>query len=206
MKRIALVDDHPLFTQTMCMFLKTECSEVEVMVFNDPIDFCRQYPEKAIDLILLDLEMPGKSGIEVIREIRLINSTQAIIVLSMFYNLQIAIELRKLGVMAFLPKNCDIDELQMAMRAAEAQKFYYGKLDVTLGEKYKADKILVTRRELEIIKLSAEGSTAKQISHTLCIAEGTVKTHIKNIINKTKLVNLKEVIAQYQSHGWNVLV
>ncbi|MFY0685978.1 MAG: response regulator transcription factor [Cyclobacteriaceae bacterium] len=206
MYKIAFVDDHSLFSSVLSTFLKEQNPNYDVDHFDDPDEFLKNYAEQEYQLLILDLEMPGKSGIEVIHLVREKVPTQPIIVLSMFYNEQLAYELQKLNVQSFLPKNVDAGELQKAIQLALERKSYF-RSDVTPEriDSIKQSGFLLTRRELEIIKCSAAGLTSREMGEKLFISEGTVKTHVKNIINKTNSSNIKEVISNFQKEGWEVL-
>ncbi|MFY0626380.1 MAG: response regulator transcription factor [Reichenbachiella sp.] len=206
METIAFLDDHKLFTTTLSDFVKSKYPEVTITNFHDPNIFLESFEPSKFDLLILDLEMPNKSGIEVIRSVKSSHPDQKILVLSMFYNVQIAAELQQLGVQAFLPKNSDIEALEQAIQQViEGRSLYEGSVSKEQIKKYKEQKTLLTRRELEIIKLSAQGMTSLQIAGELFISNDTVKTHFRNILSKTALGNFKEVIAHYQKEGWEVL-
>lgn len=206
MKKIAFLDDHKLYTGILADFVKSKFDEVEVEIFDQPSEFIYSYAGDAYDIIIIDLEMPEMSGVEVIKEIRKVNLEQKVMVLSMFYNIQIAYELRKLGVLSFLPKNTDTSEFELAIKKVmENQEYFKEEFAVHEVDAYLKKKQLITRRELEIIKYSAEGKTSLELADKLFISEGTVRTHIKNIMAKMGANSFKAVIANYQKEGWKVL-
>ena len=205
MKSIAFIDDHKLFTTVLSDFVISKFGDVRVRQYDNPRIFLGEYKLGLFDILIVDLEMPEMSGIEVIKNVQKRNPSQKIIVLSMFYNAQIAVELKKLGVLSFLPKNTDIGKLEKAIDSADKGLYYYEReLDDQINTQNK-DRILLSRRELEIIKHAALGHTSDETSHHLHISVETVKTHLKNIKVKTGISNLKEIITRYQKEGWEVL-
>jgi DNA-binding NarL/FixJ family response regulator len=203
--KVAFLDDHKLFTEILADFVRQKFPDSDVSNFDKASDFLKEANGKVYDICVVDLEMPEMSGVEVIRKLQEINPEQKIIVLSMYYNVQIASELLKLNVKSFLPKNIDIQDFEVALLAVQKGEIYYKEELLKRMAEEVDRKVLLTRRELEIINLSAAGNTSKMIAATIFVSEETVRTHIKNIMAKTGCANFKEVIANYQREGWEVL-
>jgi len=204
---IALLDDHQLFVQTLGDYLSSQLDNIQVNGFNMSRDFIGSLNNQHYDLLIIDLEMPERSGIEVIHEVQKLHPKQRIMVLSMFYNIQIAYELDQLGVMAFLPKNAEVKELKNGIRhVLDDQKYFRKEFGKDALQEHGKKKIHLSRRELQIIQLASEGKTSAQIGEELFITEGTVKTHIQHVLTKTDSKNLKEAIAYYKEMGLKVFV
>ena len=202
---IAFLDDHKLFSEILADFVNQKFPAASVSNFDSASAFLSAAKNELFDICVLDLEMPEMSGVEVIRKLQDIYKEPRVIVLSMYYNVQIASELLKLNVRSFLPKNVDIRDFEKALKQVHKGELYYQEELIKRMAEEVDRKVLLTRRELEIINLSAAGNTSKQIAATIFVSEETVRTHIKNIMSKTGYANFKEVIANYQKEGWEVL-
>lgn len=207
MRHIILLDDHKLFLQTLTDYLQQKLKPIKLEHHSNYQDLLGGLKKKQPDLIIIDLEMPEKSGIEVIKMIRERKIDVKLMVLSMFYNIQIASELKKLGVQGFVSKNAELPDLESAVNEIlHGGQYFESEFSDDKIRSYSSNRKLLSKRELEIIQLSAKGLVSSEISGKLHISEGTVKTHIRNILNKYDCQNLKEVIAKYKSEGLNVLV
>ncbi len=141
------------------------------------------------DIVFIDVEMPGKSGFDVVGEIREKKVFPTFIFVT-GYN-QYAIKAIRNAAFDFLLKPVDIDELKETInRFNELQK---EKQKIILPEKLKS-QFSLTDREIEIIKLLLEGKSSQQISEVLFISKHTVDTHRRNILEKTGLKSSNELL------------
>jgi DNA-binding NarL/FixJ family response regulator len=137
------------------------------------------------DILLLDLRMPGKDGLEVIAQIQSLQLQTRVIVLTTFESEQDIHQALKAGARGYLLKDTPRPELLDAIR-----RVHRGETSIppSIGQKLveKMNRPELTERELEILKLIAEGRSNKEIGDHLGITEGTVKTHVKSVLSKLK--------------------
>lgn len=148
------------------------------------------------DVILMDLVMPGKSGIEAIREIRGENPEARILVLTSFSEDDQVFSAVKAGALGYLLKDSSPQELLEAIRCvyrgesslhpAVARKLMLGyRQDQEAGP----DVAALTEREVEVLKLVARGLANQEIAQQLLVSEGTVRFHVGNVLGKLGLEN-----------------
>lgn len=148
------------------------------------------------DVILLDLQMPRRSGIEAIREIKKAWPEASILVLTSFGGDEEVFPAIQAGALGYLLKDSAPQELLQAIRDV-----YEGKSSLHPSVALKVIQELtrspelppttepLTEREVEILKLVAEGLTNQDIAHKLVVSERTVRTHVSNILSKLHLAN-----------------
>jgi DNA-binding NarL/FixJ family response regulator len=167
---------------------------------------CEHLPEIAVgtivmnrpDIVFLDVEMPGKSGFEVVEEVRSRNC-RPIFIFVTAYN-HYAIKAIKDAVFDYLLKPVDIDDLKNVI---ERYKQKHPDL-FTSNEKIQqlSSKSILSDREKEILKLLMQGKTSKEIAKELFISKTTVDTHRKNILNKTGTKTTSELISTALEKCW----
>ncbi len=147
------------------------------------------------DIILLDIKLPGMSGIEIARVLsKDYPNIKLIMLTSMTDEISVALSLRA-GAIGFLPKDAHKDEVIRAIRTVHSGKRYFGdEISQIIFENYSTQlKLLhspidlISKRETEIIKQLANGLQHKEIANNLCISVRTVETHKKNILEKLQL-------------------
>lgn len=184
-----LADDHKLF----CEGLERLLNETEqfrlLATFYNGTDLLNEIEQINPDLVLLDLEMPGMHGLEVIHRVRAKNPATKIIVLSMHEENVYSKEAHFQGADGYLPKSIESQTLvESILRVYNGDKVF---------PKFILDKpegSLLSARELDILKLVAEGKTSDNIAAMLRLSELTVKTHRRNIMNKLNVNNTAELI------------
>ncbi|GAB4299567.1 MAG: hypothetical protein Kow0098_26200 [Ignavibacteriaceae bacterium] len=155
---------------------------------TDPDMGISKCTESSPDIVFLDVEMPGKSGFDIVNEIRNANEFPTFIFVTGYD--QYAIKAIRNAAFDFLLKPVDIDELNEAV-----QRFIEQKKKLTekhLPEKLKS-KFHLTDREIEIIELLLQGNSSQQIAEKLFISKHTVDTHRRNILEKTGAQNTTEL-------------
>jgi len=197
---VLVVDDHPLFRRGVSMFLE---SAPEVRVVGEAGDGDRALSilqENPVDVVLLDLQMPGKSGIEVAAQIRKNRPDVKVLVLTTFSSLDLVVPALKAGASGYVLKDASPLELLAAIKAVASGGRYLDE-DVAAklldqmggGESKQPPPALskppdvlnvLTPREIEVLKLIAGGLENREIARRLYLSEKTVKTHVANILQK----------------------
>ena len=149
------------------------------------------------EIVLLDLNLPNKNGLEIIGDIKALFPEMKIIVLTMYNNESIVKKVRQSGANGFLLKNCSSHDLFKAFDSVlESKSFYMGKgvkKSIVENDGF-VEKINITRREREIIKELIKGHNVPEIAKTLYISPYTVETHKKNIFKKLNIHNSIDLI------------
>lgn len=194
--RILIADDHAVVREGLRSLLNTEPG---IDVVGEAEDGYRALElAKALhpDVILLDMVMPHKSGLEVIEELRQNNPDVGILVLTSFADDDMLFPAIKAGALGYLLKNASPRRLLVAIRdvyrgepslsSDVAKKLM---LEMRRPTPLPPTEEPLTARELEVLRLVAQGHANQEIAEELVIGEGTVRTHVSSILSKLHLAN-----------------
>lgn len=202
---IAIVDDHELFSLGMKALITEFIPRENVMIMHDGQDFI-DYVEsgKSVDLLLVDLQMPIKSGKAVIRHLTGANFQIKIIVISMHNENYVVEECKALGANGFIKKDSSTEILKEGISQVLLGEQYFPSLyeparHCKLNEISK--EFGLTKREIEIIKMIKNNYSSHHIADILHISYQTVKTHRKNINQKLNITNVIELIDFANKHN-----
>jgi DNA-binding NarL/FixJ family response regulator len=194
MINVMLVDDQNLVRKGVRSLLELS-EEIEVIAeAADGAEAIKSIPEVKPDVVLLDMRMPGKSGLDVLRELSEADSLPPTIILTTFDDDELLLAGIQAGAKGFLLKDVALAELVNAVKTvaeggsvvkpAVTQRLLKG-LENLQTEFYSLDRPdPLTERETEILRLMAGGYSNKEIANSLGVAEGTVKNHVSNILSK----------------------
>jgi two-component system nitrate/nitrite response regulator NarL len=201
--RILIVDDHPLARQAVRTLLEDEADYRIVGEATNGLDALKACEQLQPDVVLLDIHMPGMTGLETTRLIKEQQARVKVVILSVSDAATDLFTAIKNGAQGYLLKSMDPmewvsylgalleDETDIPKMMADRlfYRFKTGKLD--------ENPIIqtLTPREHEILFLVAQGQTNRQIAEALAIAENTVKNHIKNLLEKLSLDNRVQLAA-----------
>lgn len=193
--RILIVDDHPLFRRGVRQLLEMESGFAAVAEASCGQEALRLAVEVEPDLILLDLNMAGMTGIEVLQALRVAGADCRIVLLTVSDAEDDVVAALRAGADGYLLKDMEPEELLVRIRqAAEGRMVVSEQLAATLavaigGQRDSGEDPLgsLTRRELDILRALAKGLSNKMIARRLEISEGTVKVHVKNLLKKLQL-------------------
>jgi len=204
MRRLLIVDDLPLFRVGIGSALAAADFEVvgEATTAQDAVEKARELQP---DVVLLDILMPGGSGLEVVDEIISVSPGSKVMLLTASESEEDLLIGVKAGARAYLTKDTPLPDLIAAIDAVAAggavlSPTMAGKLlDVTNQllrheELLHARKPTLTGREIEVLELVAQGNTSREIGDLLFISENTVKNHIRNILDKLGLHSRNEAV------------
>lgn len=194
MIRVMLVDDQNLVRKGVRSLLELS-EEIEVIAeATDGIEAIQTIPEIQPDVVLLDMRMPGKSGLDVLQELSGAGTLPPTIILTTFDDDEMVLAGIRAGAKGFLLKDVSLDELVGAIRTvseggsavkpAVSQRLLKGleNMHTDFSSLDRPDPL--TERETEILRLMAGGYSNKEIANSLGVAEGTVKNHVSNILSK----------------------
>jgi two-component system, NarL family, invasion response regulator UvrY len=188
-KRIILADDHSFIRLGLMQILKDEYPDATIKEVSDGETLIKEVTLQDWDLVISDLDMPGRNGLEALEQIKLIKPRLPVLILSIYTEELYALRVLKAGAYGYLNKNSAPEELITAI-----QRIALGKKYITpdIAEKLlagpgKNPHELLANREFEIFKLLALGKTVSQIARLLSLAVTTVSTHRARIMEKLHL-------------------
>jgi DNA-binding NarL/FixJ family response regulator len=191
--RVLLADDHAVVRRGLRLVLDAEPDLEVVAEAGDGAEAVAQALAPDIDLVIIDISMPRMTGIQAVRELHARRPDLRILILSMHENEQYLYEALKAGASGYVLKTVVDRDLVEACRAAmRGESFLYPGAMTPLIEEFLhrarndeplRDEVL-TARELEVVKLIAEGYSSQQIAEALVISEKTVERHRANILEK----------------------
>jgi DNA-binding NarL/FixJ family response regulator len=202
--RVAVVDDQELFRRGLTMLLQVE-DDIEVVgEAGDGVAATELAASAVPDVILMDVRMPKRSGIEACVAIKDVAPTAQIIMLTVSDEEADLYDAVKNGASGYLLKDSSIDEVAQAVRVvADGQSLISPSMAIKLLDEFKqmsrSDRQQVptprlTERELEVLKLVAQGLNNREIAKQLFISENTVKNHVRNILEKLQLHSRMEAV------------
>jgi two-component system nitrate/nitrite response regulator NarL len=183
MIKIVIADDHQALIDGIKLSIQNE-PELEVIgQANDGNEVVEVVSKLEPDILILDIRMPNCDGIQAAKIIKELTPKTKIIVFSMFDQLDIVHEMRKINVEGYLLKNAPLQDLIAAIKVVHKGQFYFdGNLILEVDNNH--EEIHFSKRESEIIKLIGAGHTSLEIAELLFISKNTIDTHRKNILKK----------------------
>lgn len=204
--RVMICDDHALFRRGLIMVLESEDGIDVVGEAEDGAEAIRKAEELAPDVVLMDVRMPNVSGIEATRAIAEVVPSAKILMLTVSDEEDDLYDAIKAGATGYLLKEISIEEVASAIRAvvsgqslispSMASKLLseFTNLAKRADERQAVPTPRLTGRELEVLKLVAEGMSNREIAGELYISENTVKNHVRNILEKLHLHSRMEAV------------
>lgn len=191
-----LVDDHALFCDGLERVL-TETKQFSVVKkFNSGKLLLSSQLEQNVDLLIIDIEMPGMNGFDVIRRLRLKNKDLKIVILSMHEEMAYSNEASAIGADAFLSKTLESSVLvDLLVRIIRGETIFAKKALPRESTE------LLSEREVEVLRLISKGKTSKEIGQELSISPLTIKAHRRNMIKKLQVNNSTELISKALERG-----
>lgn len=204
--RIFLVDDHQLVRDGIKALL-ISAEELEILGEASSGKECfEKIAEAPPDILILDISLPDTNGIEITRRISAEYPGTRVLILSMYTNEDFIFNSVKAGARGYLPKNTSREELLEAIHTIyEGDEFFADSISRIMLKSYvrkakegdlaaQGGTVPLTTREIEILKLFAEGFINKEISDRLDISIRTVETHKNHIMKKLELKSTVELI------------
>lgn len=200
--RVLVADDHVVMREGICLLLGAEPDIEVVAQASSGLEAWEKAHQLQPSVILMDISMPGLSGLEATRRLRSELPEIQILILTMHEGDEFFFQALQAGASGYILKGASSDELLNAIRAVHQGGVY---LYPTMARKLMADYLKrpaedqgnydnLTPREREILTLIAEGLTTGEIADQLVISANTVQTHRQNIMEKLDLHNKSELI------------
>jgi DNA-binding NarL/FixJ family response regulator len=190
--RVFIADDQLLVRQGIRTLLEMDDGISVVGEAADGIEATARVPSTPVDVLLLDIRMPHKNGLDVLRELAAASSLPPTLILTTFDDSDVVLDGIRAGARGFMLKDVSYDQLIAAIRAVAGGATVFQPA-VTERLLRVADRVHVdtdtpmerlTGREVEVVRLMAGGYSNKEIAHALGTAEGTIKNHVSSILAK----------------------
>jgi DNA-binding NarL/FixJ family response regulator len=204
--RVLIVDDHALFRRGLMLVLESEPGIEVVGEAEDGEDAVAKAEATAPDVVLMDVRMPKLSGIGATKAVAAVLPTSKIIMLTVSDEEEDLYEAIRAGAAGYLLKEISIEEVADAVRAvvqgqtlispSMASKLIteFQNLSRMTNDRSQVPAPKLTDRELEVLRLVAQGMTNREVADQLYIAENTVKNHVRNILEKLHLHSRMEAV------------
>lgn len=215
LKKIAVADDHQVIIDGISA-LMAEFDDVEiVLTARNGDDLLNQLEHTKADIIIMDINMPGKNGIEASKIVKSKYPDTSILILSMHDQLKIIKDCLKAGVDGYILKETGIDEIRAALTAVSNGETHFSKpiVDKIIARKPKPKSkrpsltkrqalpaSVLTAREVEILQLICEEYTTGETAAELFISINTVETHRRNLLEKTGSKNIAGLFRYAMKH------
>lgn len=204
MYKILVADDHPLFREAIASIITTRfigSTINQTENINSTLQFVQCNDD--IDLVLLDLNMPGMSGLQGLLALRHEYPTIPVVIISAERDKQIILQTLSYGAVGFIAKSSDKESIVQALESIFAGNVYLPPDIMRLPQTKKSknefsvlpEKVsTLTRRELTVLNNLVQGEANKQIAFNLNISEATVKSHVSSILKKLGASNRVKVV------------
>jgi DNA-binding NarL/FixJ family response regulator len=192
MIRVFIADDQLLVRQGIRTLLEMDDSLCIAGEAGDGSETVRMVANLSVDVLLLDIRMPGKSGIDVLRELSVAGCLPPTLILTTFDDANVVLDGIRAGARGFMLKDVSYEQLMAAIRAVASgatvfQPALTERLMRAAGRVHIEEAAHVeplTKREAEVVRLMSGGYSNREIAYALSTAEGTVKNHVSNILSK----------------------
>ncbi|MHC1733890.1 MAG: response regulator [Bacteroidales bacterium] len=202
MIRIIITDDHPIVRQGIKQILEDDRDQRFVVIdeATDSSDLLDKVLHNEYDVVLLDISLPGRSGLDILPDLKKRSPNARVIMLSMYPEEQYAVKALKSGASGYLTKSSAPEELISAVvKVSNGERYITSGLAEIITRNFfygsgEQPHDLLSARELEVIKLLASGNKLNQIAGILALSPKTVSTYRSRILEKLNLKTTAEII------------
>jgi two-component system, NarL family, invasion response regulator UvrY len=198
---ILVADDHAIVRKGLIELLREEFPKCEIFEAVNSNEVMQQIKNRDMDIVLLDISMPGRNGMETLKQIRTNGVKTPVLMLSMHPEDQFAIRALKAGASGFMNKEAATDQLLTAVHSILKGKKY---IPYTIAEKLLASSDhgnkplheLLSDRELDVLQKIASGKTVSEIADDLSLSVNTISTYRARLLDKLGLTS-NAALARY---------
>lgn len=188
---IMIADDHSMVREGIKQLLELDGDIAVIKEANNGNECIELLDENKTDVLLLDINMPNMNGLQVLQYLREKKTKIKVLILTIHNEVEYLVKAVEIGVDGYVLKDSDSSVLKKAIYCVYKGEIFIqpeltSLLKLKLEEKNKNEELdeTLTKREIEVLKLIAEGLFNKEIAYTLAISEKTVKNHVSNIFKK----------------------
>lgn len=191
--KIILIDDHPMLRRGLVDLLSLESDFDVINDFSSGEEALNYLKQHEVDLIILDQNMPGLSGLDTVEKIQELGIQVKILMFTVSDSGNDIHDALKLGINGYLLKDMQPEQVALDIRKVlRGELVVSSRLAAVLAQTLRAPSMgnlasHLTNRELQVVNMIAKGHSNKKIGNELGISESTVKVHVKHILNKTNL-------------------
>ena len=207
MIKILIVDDHAIVREGLSRIIKSEQDMVVAGMAKDGSEVIRLMLDNEVDVVILDISMPGKSGLDLIKDLKQVQPLVRILMLSMYPEERFAMRSLKAGASGYLTKEMAPEEIVTAIRTIYSGRKYITPAladmiaDELQNPSEKVPHELLSDREFEVLCMLAVGKPVVEIAGTLSLSESTVSTYRMRILQKMNLKSNSDLIHYGIEHG-----
>lgn len=207
MLKILIVDDHALFRTGLKRILTDEFENAAVSEVADTKQLLKEIQNGAWDIVLLDISLPNRSGLDVLKEIKTLCPDLPVLIVSMHAEEQFAKRAFRAGASGYITKERATEELIVAIKKVLIKGRYVSEslaeafADEIASERPEFPHEALTNREFEIMRWIASGKTVSEIAKALSISVKTVSTHRARILEKMHMSSNNEIMHYMFQHG-----
>ncbi|CAN5825300.1 response regulator transcription factor [soil metagenome] len=205
--RVIVVDDHPVVRQGLRVFLDS-CEGIDVVAeAADGDEALRKLRHLHPDVLLLDLQMPGRDGLAVLEALADLSDPPRTLVLTSFADADRVLPAVRAGAAGYLLKDVEPRDLEAAVRAVHrGESLLHPRVTPAVMAEVSKPRASeappdLTPREVEVLSLLAQGLTNRLIARRLGVAEKTVKTHVSNVLAKLGVTDRTQAALWAVRHG-----
>jgi DNA-binding NarL/FixJ family response regulator len=187
--RVVIADDHKMVREGLKQLLELDGDIQVVGEASDGEQCIQKVVDTNPDVLLLDINMPTMNGLQTLQELRRNNSKQKVLMLTIHNEIEYLLRAVDIGVNGYVLKDSESSVLKKAIYTIyQGETYIEPSLTPELKERMQSPSLsnseILTRREIDVLKLLAEGLFNKEIAYRLSISEKTVKNHVSNIFKK----------------------
>lgn len=205
--RVLIADDHAIVRKGLAQLIREEFPDSEILEASNSQEVLEKVKIGIWDAILIDISMPGRNGLETLKQIRDFGIKAPILVISMHPEEQYAVRVLKAGASGFLNKDSATEELITAFhKVISGKKYISASLAEKLAERFESSSEkplneLLSDRELQVLQLIASGKTVGNIADEISLSVNTISTYRARILEKLNLANNAELMRYAIDNG-----
>jgi two-component system, NarL family, invasion response regulator UvrY len=204
---ILIVDDHMIIRRGLVQILEEFEGQYVIDQAQDGVEAMQKLRASRFDAMLLDVALGERDGFDVLKSVRSEFPKLGVVMLSVYPESQFALRAIRSGANAYLNKGCSPVELTQAIQMASAGQVYLTPATANLMAsdlRKPADRApheRLSNREMQVMRLMAQGETVQHIAQTLCLSGNTVSTYRARVFEKLELKNLVDLVNYTKQHG-----
>ena len=205
--KILIADDHLIVREGLKQIISDFSNVSEIDEVENGFEALEKVVEKDYDVVVMDITMPGKNGLDTLKEIKKIKPNLPVLILSVHDEEQYGFRVLKAGASGFIPKNSEPEEFKKAiLKAVEGKKYLSDNLTEKLASNlYEGRNVpiheILSDREFQVFKSLVDGKSLKDISVELYLSVKTISTYRSRILEKINLKNNSELIRYAIEHN-----
>ena len=188
--RIAIVDDHPMVRGGLEAMLSSESGFEVVLLAENPKQLLNYYNDAVPQVVISDVRMPGMDGFALLETMRTSHPEARILLMAGMPLKEEEEKARQMGASGYLPKSIDEDKLREAIHAIAADAHSF------VSQDFQYASSLLSQRELDTLKLAAEGLQREEIARRLGVGLESVKTYMRSVLLKLDAPNSTRAVAR----------